>query len=234
MLDHRNELVTGHMLTFEDPIEFLFRNKKSIINQREIGSDAKTLYAALKSAMRQAPDVIFIGEIRDRETMTAAIAYAMSGHLVVATLHATNSSHALNRVISFYPPEVRQALFQDMSVAVKAIVSQRLVRSKRGGRVPAVEVLLEHRPRRRPDRARRRAGDQGGNGAEPRPGEHFVRAEPVRVIQSDHVTREDALAAADSQSSRSGSSTTRASRSRSRHASRGWNRAPTPRFPSSR
>ena len=89
MLDHRNELITGHILTFEDPIEFLFRNKKSIINQREIGSDARTLQAALRSAMRQAPDVIFIGEIRDRDTMSAAIAYSMSGHLVVATLHAT-------------------------------------------------------------------------------------------------------------------------------------------------
>ena len=87
MIDHRNELVTGHMLTFEDPIEFLFRNKKSIINQREIGSDAKTLYDAMRNAMRQAPDVLFIGEIRDREMMQAAVSYSMSGHLVVATMH---------------------------------------------------------------------------------------------------------------------------------------------------
>jgi twitching motility protein PilU len=199
MLDHRNELVTGHILTFEDPIEFLFRNKKSIINQREIGSDAKTLYAALRSAMRQAPDVIFIGEIRDRETMTAAIAYAMSGHLVVATLHATNSSHALNRVISFYPPETRQALFQDMSVAVKAIVSQRLVRSKRGGRVPAVEVLLNTR----------HIADLIEHGDVPaikEAMEQSLAPESISfeqslytLIQSDKVTREDALAAADSQ-----------------------------------
>jgi twitching motility protein PilU len=199
MLDHRNELVTGHMLTFEDPIEFLFRNKKSIINQREIGSDAKTLYAALKSAMRQAPDVIFIGEIRDRETMTAAIAYSMSGHLVVATLHATNSSHALNRVISFYPPETRQALFQDMSVAVKAIVSQRLVRSKLGGRVPAVEVLLNTRHiadliERGDVPAIKEAMEQSLA-----PESISFEQSLYALIQSDRVTREDALAAADSQ-----------------------------------
>jgi len=123
MLDHRNELMTGHILTFEDPIEFLFRNKKSIINQREIGTDAKTLHAALRNAMRQAPDVLFIGEIRDRDTMGAALAYSMSGHLVVATMHATNSAHALNRVISFYTPETRQALFQDLAASLKAIIS---------------------------------------------------------------------------------------------------------------
>ena len=143
MIDHRND---HHRSVLTSRIRSNpFRNKKSIINQREIGSDARTLQAALRSAMRQAPDVIFIGEIRDRDTMSAAIAYSMSGHLVVATLHATNSAHALNRVISFYPPETRQALFQDMSVAMKAIVSQRLVRSKRGGRVPSVEVLMNTR-----------------------------------------------------------------------------------------
>ncbi|HEX7157206.1 MAG TPA: PilT/PilU family type 4a pilus ATPase, partial [Burkholderiaceae bacterium] len=142
MLDHRNELSTGHILTFEDPIEFLFRNKKSIVNQREIGTDARSLEAALRNALRQAPDVLFIGEIRDRETMAAALAYSMSGHWVVATMHATNSAHALNRVISFYAPETRLALFEDMATSLKAIVSQRLIRSRKGGRVPAVEILM--------------------------------------------------------------------------------------------
>jgi twitching motility protein PilU len=145
MIDYRNEQKSGHILTFEDPIEYLFRNKKSIVNQREIGTDAKTLQTGLKNALRQAPDVIFIGEIRDRDTMTAAMTYSLSGHLVLATLHANNSYHALNRIVSFYSPENRPALLADLSAALKAIVSQRLVRSKSGGRVAAVEVLLNTR-----------------------------------------------------------------------------------------
>lgn len=145
MIDHRNSNRSGHILTFEDPIEFLFKNKKSIVNQREIGSDSRSLQTALKNALRQAPDVIFIGEIRDRDTMTAAIAYSLSGHLVLATLHANNSYHAMNRIISFYSPENRPALLADLSAALKAVVSQRLVRSKSGGRIPAVEVLLNTR-----------------------------------------------------------------------------------------
>jgi twitching motility protein PilU len=146
MLDHRNELRSGHILTLEDPIEYLFRNKKSIVNQREIGSDAKDFYTALRNSMRQAPDCILIGEIRDKETMAAALAYAQSGHLVLATLHANNSYNALNRIISFYPIENRAALLQDLSSTVKAIVSQRLVRSINGGsRSAAVEVMVNTR-----------------------------------------------------------------------------------------
>ena len=106
MIDHRNTNATGHILTIEDPIEFLFRHKKSVVNQREIGGDTLTLLTGLKNALRQAPDVILIGEIRDRETMSAAIAYAQSGHLCLATMHANNSYQALNRVLSFYPVEV--------------------------------------------------------------------------------------------------------------------------------
>jgi twitching motility protein PilU len=146
MLDHRNELRSGHILTLEDPIEYLFKNKKSIVNQREIGSDAKDFATALKNSMRQAPDCILIGEIRDRETMAAALAYAQSGHLVLATLHANNSYNALNRIISFYPIENRPALLQDLSSTVKAIVSQRLIRSSGGGtRTAAVEVMVNTR-----------------------------------------------------------------------------------------
>jgi len=146
MLDHRNELRSGHILTLEDPIEYLFKNKKAIVNQREIGSDAKDFHTALRNSMRQAPDCILIGEIRDRETMAAALAYAQSGHLVLATLHANNSYNALNRIISFYPMENRAALLQDLSATVKAIVSQRLIRSLNGGaRTAAVEVLLNTR-----------------------------------------------------------------------------------------
>jgi twitching motility protein PilU len=146
MLDHRNEQKSGHILTLEDPIEYLFKNKKSIVNQREIGSDATSFYTALRNSMRQAPDCILIGEIRDKETMAAALAYAQSGHLVLATLHANNSYNALNRIISFYPIENRAALLQDLSSAVKAIVSQRLVRSGGGGpRHAAVEIMVNTR-----------------------------------------------------------------------------------------
>ncbi|TXF99869.1 PilT/PilU family type 4a pilus ATPase [Massilia arenae] len=146
MLDHRNEHRAGHILTLEDPIEYLFKNKKSIVNQREIGSDASSFGIALKNSMRQAPDCILIGEIRDRETMAAALAYAQSGHLVLATLHANNSYNALNRIISFYPMENRGALLQDLASSVKAIVSQRLVKSAAGGvRQAAVEVMLNTR-----------------------------------------------------------------------------------------
>jgi len=198
MLDHRNELMSGHILTFEDPIEFLFRNKKSIVNQREIGHDAVTLQVAMKNAMRQAPDVLFIGEIRDRETMAAALAYSMSGHLVVATLHATNSAHALNRVISFYTPETRQALFQDLAASLKAIVSQRLVRAKRSGRTPAVEIMMNSG----------HMGDLIERGDVPAikeamerslsPGSQSFEQSLYVLLQRDLITRDDALGAADS------------------------------------
>lgn len=145
MLDHRNAISTGHILTLEDPIEFLFRNKKSIVNQREIGNDASDLTVALKNALRQAPDCILIGEIRDKETMSAALAYAQSGHLVVATLHANNSYQALTRVINFYPIENRQSLLADLSSSLRAIVSQRLVSAIDGKRRAAVEVMLNTR-----------------------------------------------------------------------------------------
>ncbi|OGB08737.1 MAG: type IV pili twitching motility protein PilT [Burkholderiales bacterium RIFCSPHIGHO2_12_FULL_61_11] len=142
MIDRRNETTMGHILTIEDPIEYLFTNKKSVVNQREVGSDTQSLQVALKNALRQAPDVIMIGEIRDRETMSAAIAYAQSGHLCLATMHANNSYQALNRILSFYPVEVRLTMLGDLAAALKAIVSQRLLRTQGGSRTPAVEVML--------------------------------------------------------------------------------------------
>ncbi len=142
MIEWRNQQMAGHILTIEDPIEFLFSNKKSIVNQREVGRDTQSLQIALKNALRQAPDAILIGEIRDRETMSSAISYALSGHLVMATMHANNSYHALGRILSFYTPEARPTLLSDLSSGLRAIVSQRLLRSNSGGRVPAVEVLL--------------------------------------------------------------------------------------------
>ena len=145
MLDHRNANRSGHILTIEDPIEFLFKHKKSIVNQRELGMDTLGWEPALKNAMRQAPDCILIGEIRDKETMQAAIAYAQTGHLCLATLHANNSYHALNRIINFFPLDNRTSLYLDLSASLKAIISQRLVRKHDGKRTPAVEVLLNTR-----------------------------------------------------------------------------------------
>ena len=145
MLDYRNERKSGHILTLEDPVEFIFKNKKSNVNQREVGSDTKSFEIALRNALRQAPDCILIGEIRDKQTMGMALAYAQSGHLALATLHANNSYHAMNRIISFYPLENRPTLLLDLSAALQAIVSQRLVRTKNGLRKAAVEVLLNTR-----------------------------------------------------------------------------------------
>jgi len=142
MLEWRNTQMAGHILTIEDPIEYLFTNKKSVVNQREVGRDTQSLQVALKNALRQAPDVIMIGEIRDRETMSAALSYALSGHLVLATLHANNSYHALGRIMSFYTPESRATLLSDLSSGLRAVVSQRLLRANAGGRVAAIEVLL--------------------------------------------------------------------------------------------
>ena len=145
MLDFRNERKSGHILTLEDPVEFIFQNKKSIINQREVGTDTQTLETALKNALRQAPDCILIGEIRDKPTMSMALAYAQTGHLCLATLHANNSYHAMNRIINFYPLETRASLLLDLAAALQAVVSLRLVRTKSGARVPAVEILLNTR-----------------------------------------------------------------------------------------
>jgi twitching motility protein PilU len=145
MLDYRNGLKSGHILTLEDPVEFIFTNKKSIVNQREVGTDTKTFEVALKNALRQAPDCILIGEIRDKQTMAAALAYSQSGHLCLATLHANNSYHAMNRIINFYPLENRPSLLLDLAAALQSIISQRLVRTKSGARVAAVEVLLNTR-----------------------------------------------------------------------------------------
>src|SRR3954468_8756379 len=145
MLDYRNGLKSGHILTLEDPVEFIFTNKKSIVNQREVGTDTKAFEIALKNALRQAPDCILIGEIRDKQTMAAALAYSQSGHLCLATLHANNSYHAMNRIINFYPLENRPSLLLDLSAALQSIISQRLVRTKTGARLAAVEVLLNTR-----------------------------------------------------------------------------------------
>lgn len=143
MVDHRNENCQDHIITIEDPIEFVHQHKKSIITQREVGVDTENWFAALKNTLRQAPDVILIGEIRDRETMDYALAFAETGHLCLATLHANNSNQALDRIINFFPEERRTQLLTDLSLNLQAFISQRLILREGGkGRVAAVEILL--------------------------------------------------------------------------------------------
>lgn len=142
MINLRNEKTSSHIITIEDPIEFLHQNKKSIINQREIGVDTKSYSRALKSAMREAPDVILIGEIRDRETMQAAIDLAGTGHLAIATLHSNNAPETLDRIINIFPEEQHPQVYMDLSQYLRAIISQRLVRTINGDRTASVEVML--------------------------------------------------------------------------------------------
>jgi twitching motility protein PilU len=142
MINHRNQAKSGHILTIEDPIEFMYRHAKSIVNQREVGIDTRSYTNALVNAMREAPDVILIGECRDRETFQAALAYAQTGHLCLTTVHANNSYYALNRVINFFPHEARNSLLMDLSVSLRAVISQRLVRDLKGKLCPAAEILL--------------------------------------------------------------------------------------------
>ena len=198
MLEQRNQDMTGHILTIEDPMEFLFRNKQSVVNQREVGRDTETLYIGLKNALRQAPDCILIGEIRDREAMSAALSYSLSGHLVLSTLHANNSYHALSRILSFYPPEARPTMLADLAAGLRAVVSQRLVRGTSGQRIPTVEVmqntqlvsdLIE-------------AGDLGGvrdamekSMAE---GSQTFEQDLARLVKEGMVSKDEAMAYADS------------------------------------
>ena len=142
MIDYRNGLKTGHILTIEDPIEFAFRHKKSIVNQREVRVDTQSYQNALISAMREAPDLLMLGEIRDQPTLQTALLFAQTGHLCMSTLHANNSYNALNRIINFFPREARESLQADLAIALRAVISQRLVRTTDGKRIPAVEVLL--------------------------------------------------------------------------------------------
>lgn len=142
LIDHRNSNSGGHIITIEDPVEYIHKHKKSVINQREVGVDTRSFQKALKNTLRQAPDVILIGEIRDRETMEHALAFAETGHLAISTLHANNSNQALDRIINFFPEERRRQLLMDLGMNLRAFVSQRLVPTVDGKRCAAVEILL--------------------------------------------------------------------------------------------
>ena len=142
MLDHRNMTETGHILTIEDPIEFMFRHKKCIVGQREVGLDTLSFDNALREAMREAPDVIMIGEVRDRDAMESALRYADTGHLCLTTLHATNADQTLDRLLNFFPSDAHNQVLMDLSLNLNCILAQRLVKTEEGGRVAAVEVLV--------------------------------------------------------------------------------------------
>ena len=142
LIDYRNSNSAGHIITIEDPVEFVHSHKKSIVNQREVGMDTDSYEDALKNTLRQAPDVILIGEIRDRDTMEHALAFAETGHLAISTLHANNANQALDRIINFFPEDRRNQLLMDLSLNLRAFVSQRLIRTNDGKRAAAVEILL--------------------------------------------------------------------------------------------
>jgi twitching motility protein PilU len=142
MIDYRNTNRSGHILTIEDPIEYLFEHKQSLVNQRELNVDTQSYPKALQNALREAPDLIMIGEIRDRETMQQALLHTLTGHLCLSTLHANNSYHALSRIINLFPYDSRSGVLSDLSIGLRAIISQRLVRNKDGDLQPAVEILL--------------------------------------------------------------------------------------------
>ena len=143
MVDYRNSIESGHIITIEDPIEFVHRHKKSIVTQREIGFDTHSYQAALKNTLRQAPDVILIGEIRDTETMEAAITFAETGHLCLSTLHSNNANQAIERIMNFFPPVRHAQIYLQLSLNLRAIISQRLIPSLDGGRVAAMEILMD-------------------------------------------------------------------------------------------
>jgi len=142
MIEHRKNTKSGHILTIEDPVEYIFGHGKSMVNQREIGTDTLTYENALSSGMREAPDVLMIGEVRDRDTLKHALIFAQTGHLCLTTLHANNSYHALNRIVNFFPYDSRQSVLSDLSMCLRAVISQRLIRNVHGKQVPAVEILL--------------------------------------------------------------------------------------------
>ncbi|ATX78987.1 twitching motility protein PilU [Mariprofundus aestuarium] len=142
MVDWRNTNQAGHIITIEDPVEFMHQHKKCFVTQREVGSDTVSFQAALKNTLRQAPDVILLGEIRERDTMEHAIAFAETGHLAMATLHANNSNQALERIINFFPEEQHQQVYMNLAMNLRAILSQRLVKTAGGSRVAAIEVLI--------------------------------------------------------------------------------------------
>ncbi|HEX5363983.1 MAG TPA: PilT/PilU family type 4a pilus ATPase [Gallionella sp.] len=200
MLEHRNNTKSGHILTIEDPIEYIFKHNKSIVNQREIGTDTLNYESALSSGMREAPDVLMIGEVRDRETLRHALIFAQTGHLCLTTLHANNSYHALNRIVNFFPYESRQSVLSDLSMCLRAVISQRLVRNTQGKQVPAVEVLLN--TSLIADMIKNDEIDQIREAIEKSvsPGSQTFEQALYKLFKSGKITKEEAMRNADSSS----------------------------------
>ncbi len=198
MIDHRNGTRTGHILTIEDPIEFIFKHKKSIVNQREVRIDTRSYQDALISAMREAPDLIMIGEIRDQPTLQSALLFAQTGHLCLSTLHANNSYHALNRIINFFPREARESLQADLAIALRAVISQRLVRTADGKRVPAVEVLLNTKHIQELIKAGEISQIKDAMEQSLAPGSQTFEQALFHLYTSGQITMEEAMANADS------------------------------------
>jgi len=200
MIEHRNTTSSGHILTIEDPVEYLFSHEKCIVNQREVGSDTTSYENALTSAMREAPDVLMIGEIRDRDTLKHALIFAQTGHLCLSTLHANNSYHALNRIVNFFPYDARQAVLSDLGMCLRAVVSQRLVRNVQGKLIPAVEILLNTSliadliKNDEIDKIRDAIGQSVS------PGSQTFEQALYKLFKSGQITKEEAMRNADSAS----------------------------------
>jgi twitching motility protein PilU len=198
MIQHRNETQSGHILTIEDPLEYMFRHNKSIVNQREVGTDTADYGSALVSAMREAPDVLMVGEIRDRETLKYALIFAQTGHLCLSTLHANNSYHALNRMVNFFPYDARPSILSDLSLCMRAVISQRLIRNTQGKLMPAVEVLLNSALVA--ELIKSDQIDQIRDAIEQSvsPGSQTFEQALYKLFKSGHISKEDALRNADS------------------------------------
>ncbi|MBS0214268.1 MAG: PilT/PilU family type 4a pilus ATPase [Proteobacteria bacterium] len=198
MIDHRNNTMTGHILTIEDPIEFLHRHKRSLVNQREVGIDTKGFHTALRNAMREAPDVILIGEILDAEIMEAAIAFAETGHLCLATLHSNNADQALERILNFFPEAAHKNVLMNLSLNLHAVISQRLVKGVDGKRLPATELLINtphirDLMRRGQIHAIKQAMEESLE-----EGMHTFDQSLFQLAKSGRISQEEALNAADS------------------------------------
>jgi twitching motility protein PilU len=200
MIEHRNNISSGHILTIEDPIEYLFKHNKSIVNQREVGSDTINYQNGLTSAMRESPDVLMIGEIHDRDTLKHALIFAQTGHLCLSTLHANNSYHALNRIVNFFPYDARQAVLSDLSMCLRAVISQRLVRNKEGKLIPAVEILLNSSLIADLIKNDEIEKIRDAIGQSISPGSQTFEQALYKLFKSGEITREEAMLNADSSS----------------------------------
>ena len=198
MIDYRNGLKTGHILTIEDPIEFIFKHKKSIVNQREVRVDTHSYQNALISAMREAPDLLMVGEIRDRETLQSSLLFAQTGHLCMSTLHANNSYNALNRIIGFFPREAREGLQSDMSIALRCVISQRLVKTVDGQRAAVMEVLLNTKHIQELIKAGEISQIKDAMEQSLSPGSQTFEQALFELYKTGRITMDEALANADS------------------------------------